>query len=34
MKERHKEEEETNVMRTRLIAADKLISGLSSKKAR
>jgi dynein heavy chain len=34
MKERHRVEEETDIMQRRLIAADKLISGLSTKKAR
>jgi dynein heavy chain len=34
VEERHRLEEETDLMQRRLIAADKLISGLSSKKAR
>jgi dynein heavy chain len=34
MEERHRVQEETDIMQRRLIAADKLISGLSTKKAR
>jgi dynein heavy chain len=34
MEERHRVEEETDIMQRRFIAADKLISGLSTKKTR